>query len=218
MFQQPKPWYNMIQWYNCIQLWLEAFHIFSSSSHAQHPQVKLAWTFSTLGGQRDSNSLGAILRGWVDFSGTAEADARTSTCSKRTCQRIKHLLAGFKILWIVVFSCLRNRWRRYLMAWTPRLFFADRELFLSQPLALKEGIWLRGEPFRFKMLRVLLFFAGALASTFEDAHRLPFKGYCAKAPQAQHSGFPEAPPAHILQDGLQRKTNLEMLLLNASNH
>ena len=32
------------------------------------------------------------------------------------------------------------------------------------------------------------------------------------------SGFPEAPPAHILQDGLQRKTNLEMLLLNASNH
>ena len=104
------------------------------------------------------------------------------------------------------------------MAWTPRLFCADRELFLSQPLALKEGIWLRGEPFRFKMLRVLLFFAGALASTFEDAHRLPFKGYCAKAPQAQHSGFPEAPPAHILQDGLQRKTNLEMLLLNASNH
>lgn len=94
MFQQPKPWYYMIQWYNCIQLWLEAFHIFSSSSHAQHQQVKLAWTFSTLGGQRDSNSLGAILRGWVDFSGTAEADARTSTCSKRTCQRIKHLLAS----------------------------------------------------------------------------------------------------------------------------
>ena len=84
---------------------------------------------------------------------------------------------------------------------TQIIFRADRKLFLSQPLALEARIWLRGEPFRFKMLRVLLFLAGALASTFEDAQRLPFKGYCAKAPQAQQSGFPEAPPAHILQDG-----------------
>ena len=51
----------------------------------------------------------------------------------------------------------------------------------------------------FKM-RLLLCFAVAIAS-FEEAQRQPFEGYCAKAPGAQQSGFPEAPPDHVLQDG-----------------
>jgi len=61
------------------------------------------------------------------------------------------------------------------------------------------------------MLRVLLFFAGALASTFEDAQRLPFKGYCAKAPQAQQSGFPEAPPAHLLQEAKLQLSGIQLV-------
>lgn len=40
----------------------------------------------------------------------------------------------------------------------------------------------------------------ALGAAFEEALQEPFKGYCAKAPDAQRMAVPEPPPAHVLQD------------------
>lgn len=36
--------------------------------------------------------------------------------------------------------------------------------------------------------------------TFKEALQQPFEGYCAEAPDAQRSGFPEPPPVHLLRD------------------
>ncbi|CAK9098608.1 unnamed protein product [Durusdinium trenchii] len=41
--------------------------------------------------------------------------------------------------------------------------------------------------------------------TFKEALQQPFEGYCAEAPDAQRSGFPEPPPVHLL-----RESNLQL--------